>query len=256
MGDMTDDLEVREGLLPVLSVSCGICTRACEARVWAEQLYGAGGLGAAGAAEPPRGAATNITYTAVAGLAYRVSDPTPEVTYMRPIKLLLLLAAALTLVTACSTSAARPSASPASPAASESSGSDTLAFNSRTLAGADFTGQSLSNKPAVLWFWAPWCSTCQAEAPTIAQAAAQHPNVTFIGVAALDQVPAMNQFVANYQLGGFTHLADMNTSVWRHFGVTEQPALAFIAPSGAVQVVKGTMSEPDLAQRLDALPRA
>lgn len=172
---------------------------------------------------------------------------------MRPIRLLLLLVAALALVTACSTSAAPPSASPA---ASASSGSDALAFNSRTLAGAEFTGQSLANKPAVLWFWAPWCSTCQAEAPTIAQAAAQHPNVTFVGVAALDQVPAMNQFVANYQLGGFTHLADMDTSVWRHFGVTEQPALAFLAPNGTVQVVKGTMSEPDLAQRLAALTRA
>jgi thiol-disulfide isomerase/thioredoxin len=149
----------------------------------------------------------------------------------------------------CSTSAAPPSAAPGS----AGSGSSALDFNSRTLAGAEFTGQSLANKPAVLWFWAPWCSTCQAEAPTIGQAAAQHPNVTFVGVAALDRVPAMNQFVANYQLGGFTHLADTDTSVWRHFGITEQPAFALIAPNGSVEVVKGTMSETDLAQRLDAL---
>ncbi|GAA4895055.1 redoxin domain-containing protein [Actinomycetospora straminea] len=171
---------------------------------------------------------------------------------MRPIRLLLLLVAALAMVTACSTAATPP---PASPGAA-GSGSSALDFNSRTLAGAEFSGQSLANRPAVLWFWAPWCSTCQAEAPTIAQAAAQHPNVTFVGVAALDQVPAMNQFVANYQLGGFTHLADTDTSVWRHFGVTEQPAFAFVAPNGTVEVVKGTMSAPDLAQRLDGLARA
>lgn len=171
---------------------------------------------------------------------------------MRPIRLVLLLVAALAMVTACSTSAAPPTAAPGA----AGSGSSALDFSSRTLAGAEFSGQSLANKPAVLWFWAPWCSTCQAEAPTIAAAAAQHPNVTFVGVAALDQIPAMNQFVANYQLGGFTHLADTDASIWRRFGVTEQPAFAFVAPNGTVEVVKGTMSAPDLAQRLDALSRA
>ncbi len=172
---------------------------------------------------------------------------------MRPIRLLLLLVVALTLalVAACSGSA-QPS--PAAPGTG-SSASNALDFSSRTLAGAEFSGRSLANKPAVLWFWAPWCSTCQAEAPTIAQAAAQHPDVTFVGVAALDQVPAMNQFVSNYRLGGFTHLADTDTSVWRHFGVTAQPAFAFVAPNGTVEVVKGTLSAPDLAQRLDALAR-
>lgn len=171
---------------------------------------------------------------------------------MRPIRFLLLLVAALAMATACSTSAAPPAPTPGA----DGTGSGALDFSSRTLAGAEFSGRNLANKPAVLWFWAPWCSTCQAEAPTIAQAAAQHPDVTFVGVAALDEVPAMNQFVANFQLGGFTHLADTDTSVWRHFGVTQQPAFAFVAPNGTVEVVKGTMPAPDLAQRLDALAQA
>lgn len=164
---------------------------------------------------------------------------------MRPTRsLLIVVALALALVSACSTAAPAPS------------GPDSLAFSSRTLQGAEFDGRSLTGKPAVLWFWAPWCSVCQSEAPAIARAAQQHPDVTFVGVAALDQLPAMDQFVATYQLGGFTHLADVDTSVWRRFGVTEQPAFAFIAPNGSVQVVKGTLAEPDLAQRLTALGRA
>lgn len=166
---------------------------------------------------------------------------------MRPVRPLLLLVAALALVTACSAPAG-PSSTPG--------GQDGLAFTSRTLAGAEFTGQSLAGKPAVLWFWAPWCSICRSEAPTIARAAQQNPDVTFVGVAALDQVPAMEQFVATNQLGGFTHLADLDTSVWRHFGVTQQPAFAFVAPDGSVQVVPGALDEPELAQRLTAIVRA
>jgi len=168
---------------------------------------------------------------------------------MRAIRsvLVLLAALALTLAAGCSSS---PGTTPPAPA------DQGLAFTSRTLEGAAFDGRSLAGRPAVLWFWAPWCSVCRAEAPTIARAAAQHPEVTFIGVAALDQVPAMQQFVATQQLGGFRHLADTDTSVWRRFGITQQPAFAFVAPDGSVEVVKTTLSEPDLAQRLDALPRA
>lgn len=166
---------------------------------------------------------------------------------MRLLRATLLLVAALALVAGCSTSAG-PSSAPA--------GADTLGFASRTLAGAEFSGQSLAGKPTVLWFWAPWCSVCRSEAPSIARAAQQHPDITFVGVASLDQVPAMNQFVETYRLGGFTHLADVDSSVWRHFEVTQQPAFAFLAPNGTVQVVKGTLSEPDLAQRLAGLTRA
>lgn len=131
--------------------------------------------------------------------------------------------------------------------------STALQFSAKTLDGADFSGQSLAGKPAVLWFWAPWCSTCQAEAPGVARAAQTHPQVTFLGVPALDQLPAMQQFVATYNLGGFTHLDDSDGSVWLHFGVTEQPAYAFIAADGRVEVVKGTLSEEDLDQRLTVL---
>lgn len=77
--------------------------------------------------------------------------------------------------------------------------------------------------------------------------------MTFLGVAALDQLPAMKQFVATYKMGGFTHLADLDGAVWRHFGVTQQPAFAFIAADASVQVVKGTLSEQDLDSRLSTL---
>src|SRR3712207_5182699 len=46
-----------------------------------------------------------------------------------------------------------------------------LNFSAKTVDGQEFSGASLAGKPALLWFWAPWCPKCQAEAPTIAEAA-------------------------------------------------------------------------------------
>lgn len=162
-----------------------------------------------------------------------------------------LLVAALALVAAC---AGPTTTSPASNVTSTGPGQ--LEFTTKTLDGADFAGQSLAGKPAVLWFWSPWCSTCQREAPSVAKAAQENPQVTFVGVAAQDQVPAMKEFVATYKMGGFTQLADLDASVWRKFGVTNQPAFAFVAPDGSVEVVKSTLSEQELAQRLNALAGA
>ncbi len=126
-------------------------------------------------------------------------------------------------------------------------------FTAETVDGNDFAGASLVGKPAVLWFWAPWCPTCQREAPMIAESARDHPDVTFVGVAALDEVPAMQGFVTRYDVGLFPHLADLDGSVWRRFGVTAQPAFAFIGADGSVEVVKGTLSEDDLSTRISAL---
>lgn len=54
-----------------------------------------------------------------------------------------------------------------------------------------------------MWFWAPWCPTYQREAPVIAGTARQHPDVSLAGVAALDDLPAMQSFVDRYVVGFF-----------------------------------------------------
>ena len=46
---------------------------------------------------------------------------------------------------------------------------DRLQFTATTLSGAPFNGASLQGKPAVLWFWAPRCPFCNAEAPASAR---------------------------------------------------------------------------------------
>jgi len=145
------------------------------------------------------------------------------------------------------TSAGTPSAAPAAVP-------EQLRFTAKTVDGASFDGASLAGKPSVLWFWAPWCPKCNAEAPSLREVAqANAGKVTFVGVAAQDQVPAMQDFVRKHSLGSFVHLADTDAVVWRRFGVTYQPAYAFVSASGEVKVEKQQLTKDELAGRVAAL---
>lgn len=147
-----------------------------------------------------------------------------------------------------SKSAGRGAATPASDVPEQ------LRFTSETLAGKPFEGASLHGQKAVLWFWAPWCPNCRREAPGVRRVAEEHAGeVRFVGVAAQDDVPAMQSFVDEHGLQVFAHLADVDAEVWERFGVTYQPAYAFIDADGSVEVVKGGLEESELADRVDAL---
>jgi thiol-disulfide isomerase/thioredoxin len=154
--------------------------------------------------------------------------------------------------------ASAPATTTAQPGISGSSAgtapvSDQLRFTAKTVDGQDFDGSSLAGRPAVLWFWAPWCPRCQGEADHVARIARDSGDrVTFVGVAARDEVPAMQRFVDKYRVE-FTHLADTDASLWRRFGVTVQPAYAFIDSTGRVDVVKTPLTENDLTGRVTAL---
>ncbi|WP_159232832.1 protein disulfide oxidoreductase [Mycolicibacterium vanbaalenii] len=143
------------------------------------------------------------------------------------------------------TDAAAPSAPAAVPAE--------LNFTAKTVGGQEFSGQSLVGKPVVFWFWAPWCPTCQREAPDVASVARATPEATFVGVAALDQEPAMQRFIDEYGIGFFPNIADLDGALWQRFGVTTQPAFAFVTADGSVDVVRGSLSEPALTTRVATL---
>lgn len=131
---------------------------------------------------------------------------------------------------------------------------EALRFTAKTVDGKDFNGESLAGKPVVVWFWASWCPKCQAEAPGVRKAAGVTAgSVTFLGVAALSDVPAMRGFLDRYQVGGFTHLADQDAAIWKRFGVVAQPAYAFIGADGTVDVVTDRVSADDLLGRARSL---
>ncbi|AIU08681.1 Soluble secreted antigen MPT53 [Mycolicibacterium smegmatis] len=132
---------------------------------------------------------------------------------------------------------------------------DRLQFTGTTLSGASFDGSSLAGKPAVLWFWTPWCPFCNAEAPSVGQVAAANPEVTFVGVAARSDVAAMQGFVDKYNLN-FTNLNDADGSIWARYNVPWQPAYVFYRADGSSTFVNNptsAMSKQELSDRVAAL---
>ena len=134
----------------------------------------------------------------------------------------------------------------------------TLDFTAAQLTGGELAGASLVGSPTVLWFWAPWCTVCRAEAPDVnAAVATVGDEVRVVGVAGRGEVPEMEAFVSDTETGGIEHVVDDDGSIWRSFGVTSQPAFAFIDADGTVVDVQvGALGEDDLVQRMRSLSAA
>ncbi|MBA3338949.1 MAG: redoxin domain-containing protein [Geodermatophilaceae bacterium] len=168
---------------------------------------------------------------------------------MRRYRQAMVLALALmTLITACGTASGDPGST------SGGLSAEPLQFTAQTIDDQSFEGSSLAGKASVLWFWAPWCTECRREAPSVAAVqAAVGDEVTFVGVAGLGEIPEMQAFVDDYGVSAFTHLADVDGSIWSRFGITRQPAYAFIDASGHVEVVRGVLGESGLADKVAEL---
>ena len=127
----------------------------------------------------------------------------------------------------------------------------TLQFSGETLNGSAFEGASLAGKPTVLWFWAPWCSTCRAQAPGVADLAQRFEGeANVVGVGGLSEVPDIREFAE--KVVGPTHLVDEPGVVWRHFGVTAQSTYVVLDASGKV-VEKGYLDDGALADKVEQL---
>ena len=153
--------------------------------------------------------------------------------------------------TSAGASTGSPGAAPSKPREAEVA--PELEFTAETIDGDSFDGPTLAGKDTVLWFWAPWCSECRREAPYVAAAQADRGDVTFVGVAGLGNTSDMQDFVDDYDVDAFEHLADLDGSLWQRFGVVQQPAYAFIDADGTIEVVRGALGEAGLAEQLDTL---
>jgi thiol-disulfide isomerase/thioredoxin len=178
---------------------------------------------------------------------FKTSDQqTRYVMVLRLMSALKLFATAVFAVAVCLALVSPPRA-----AASD----DRLQFTGTTLSGAPFNGASLQGRPAVLWFWTPWCPYCNAEAPGVSQVAAANPGVTFVGVAAHSDVGAMQEFVSKYHLN-FTNLNDADGVIWARYNVPWQPAWVFYRADGSSTFVNNptaAMSQQELSGRVAAL---
>ena len=139
------------------------------------------------------------------------------------------------------------------PAAAVTTAAGSYDFTVAALDGATFDGQSLAGKPAVLWFWAPWCPTCLGQAKQVNALAADYAGkATVLGVAGLGTVPEMHEFVRLAKLTGFAQLADEQGVVWKRFGMTAQSTFVVLDADGTV-TARGHVDPADLPDRLDKL---
>ncbi|TDC49709.1 redoxin domain-containing protein [Jiangella ureilytica] len=130
-----------------------------------------------------------------------------------------------------------------------------LDFTAPTVDGGTFEGASLAGRPAVLWFWAPWCPVCRREAPLIADLATQHEgDVVFVGVAGLSgDLNAMEDFVADTGVGGIAHIDDRDGDVYSRFGVTQQYDLGLVSADGSVEVLRGPLEASEIEAAVERL---
>jgi thiol-disulfide isomerase/thioredoxin len=130
-------------------------------------------------------------------------------------------------------------------------------FTAAQLGGGELASASFDGQDTVLWFWAPWCTVCRAEADdVVAAAGALDGEVEVVGVAGRGEVAEMEGFVSDTGTGGITHVIDADGSIWSSYEVFAQPAYAFIDDSGSVEVFVGALGEDALVERMTALAEA
>lgn len=126
-----------------------------------------------------------------------------------------------------------------------------LDFSGSTLDGSRFEGSSLEGKPAVLWFWAPWCPTCRAQGPNVSDLARTYDGeLAVIGVGGLDNAGAIEDLAE--RIPHVTHLVDERGDVWRHFRVTAQSTYTVIDADGEI-VSEGYLDDDELNGLVDRL---
>ncbi|MEV0899826.1 redoxin family protein [Actinoplanes sp. NPDC049802] len=144
--------------------------------------------------------------------------------------------------TASASTAARPVAVP-----------ESLAFTGTTLSGERFDAASLAGKPAVLWFWAPWCATCAGEAQSLGDIHAEYGDrLAILGIASLGGADEMKDFVADFELEGITHLDDPGGKLWKRFGIAQQSWYVMVDRTGKI-VHRGYLDDLQLTGKVREL---
>jgi len=120
-----------------------------------------------------------------------------------------------------------------------------LDFTSTTVAGEPFEGSDLAGKPTVLWFWAPWCSTCRTQEPTVSKLAEEYgDDVNVVGIGSQDTAEAIEAFAAETS-SEIVQLTDPDGEVWRHLEVTTVSSYLVLDAEGD-QVERGSLSNDEL----------
>ena len=165
------------------------------------------------------------------------------------------LAFAVLALTACGSGGGTASTSTDDASPTDESELKSLRFRAETLDGDMFNSSKYVGKvPVAFWAWAPWCPTCNREAPTVHDAIARFGDrVTFVGVPGRDSTDKMRIFVERHDLGMIPHIVDGDGALWRRLGVPGQPMWVLVAADGEVQRFFGVLDDAELQRALVGL---
>lgn len=100
----------------------------------------------------------------------------------------------------------------------------------------DLASLAPSDKPLLVWFWAPHCPTCNSEAKGVEAFSKEHQReLTVVGLGAQDSLGQAEDFVEEHGLKTPRMLYDRGFDSWAHFGVNGQPAAILFDPDGAAR---------------------
>jgi thiol-disulfide isomerase/thioredoxin len=153
-----------------------------------------------------------------------------------------LTLAAVLLAAGCSSEEApawQPAPAAEQNAAQQSTGEqpvpETLQFTGTTLDGKKFDAATLAGKPALLWFWAPWCATCASEAMSVSDLAEKYEGkLGILGIAGMGSNADMHEFVSDLEVGAVPHLDDQDGKIWKRFKITQQSWYVVVDRAGKV----------------------
>lgn len=167
-------------------------------------------------------------------------------------RLVALAAATMLLLSACGSGSGSGAATSGTTSTGAASARASFDFTSETVDGEPFDGATLSGKPTVLWFWAPWCPSCRAQIDGVGELADTYgADVNVVGVGSLDEPAAIEGFAADVS-PAVTMLADPDGVVWREFGVTAQSTYVVLDADGNEQA-SGYLPGDELADLVEDL---
>lgn len=137
----------------------------------------------------------------------------------------------------------------------QTSVADALQVSLPTVGGPQIDVSQFLGQDVVLWFWAPWCSWCNAEAPRVRELSTEFADrVEVVGVAGVSSEVSMQDFVDRHDLDHITHLADFDGHFWFNLDVTYQPWWMFVDDSGEVILNwQGRLSDEEIRNVMQQL---
>ncbi len=139
------------------------------------------------------------------------------------------------------------------PKTAAAAASGVLGFTGKTIDGEPFDAAAMAGKPALLWFWAPWCATCAAQAGSVTNVQAEYGDrLNVLGIAGMGDNADMHEFVTDLEVGTVRNLDDEAGVLWKKFGITEQSTYVLVDRAGAI-VTTGYLDDLELTTKVKTL---